>query len=59
MSGSTGEQSYAEKLAAESRKWGAHLQVEASGTWLAWLDHPIILANYQRRNLLDGLAWPY
>ena len=48
---------YQQQLAAESRKWGSHLQVEASGEWHAWLDHPIINRHYRSRGLLDGLAW--
>ena len=48
---------YAVKLAAESRKWGDHLGVEASGEWHAWLDHPLISLHYRSRALLDGLPW--
>lgn len=48
---------YEALLAAESRKWGDHLQVEASGDWHAWLDHPLIALHYRSRNLLDGLPW--
>lgn len=48
---------YAAQLAAESRKWGDHLQVEASGEWHAWLDHPLISLHYRSRSLLDGLPW--
>jgi SAM-dependent methyltransferase len=48
---------YASRLAAESRKWGNHLQVEASGEWHAWLDHPIIARHYAARGLIDGLPW--
>ncbi len=48
---------YAAQLAAESRKWGDHLQVEASGEWHAWLDHPIVSAHYRSRSLIDGLPW--
>ena len=53
----TTDTSYAEKLAIESRKWGSHLQLEASGHWHSWLCHPIIQANYEDRTRLDGLVW--
>lgn len=48
---------YQAKLAAENKKWGDHLKVEASGAWNAWLDHPLILQHYQQRRLVDGLDW--
>jgi SAM-dependent methyltransferase len=48
---------YQSRLAAESRKWGDHLRVEASGEWHAWLDHPLIAKHYRSRGLLDGLPW--
>jgi SAM-dependent methyltransferase len=48
---------YASRLAAEGRKWGDHLAVEASGEWHAWLDHPIISRHYHARALIDGLPW--
>jgi SAM-dependent methyltransferase len=48
---------YQARLAAESRKWGAHLQVEASGEWHAWLDHPLVANHYRARGLVDGLPW--
>jgi SAM-dependent methyltransferase len=48
---------YQEKLAAEARKWGDHLRVEASGEWHAWLDHPLISQHYFERSLIDGLPW--
>jgi SAM-dependent methyltransferase len=48
---------YEARLAAESRKWGDHLRVEASGEWHAWLDHPLIAAHYRALGLLDGLPW--
>jgi SAM-dependent methyltransferase len=48
---------YVSRLAAESRKWGDHLHVEASGQWHAWLDHPLIAQHYRARALLDGLPW--
>ncbi|HEX6642306.1 MAG TPA: class I SAM-dependent methyltransferase [Thermoanaerobaculia bacterium] len=48
---------YQSLLAAESRKWGDHLRVEASGQWHAWLDHPLIVNHYRARGLLDGLPW--
>jgi SAM-dependent methyltransferase len=48
---------YQARLAAESRKWGDHLLVEASGEWHAWLDHPLISRHYHALGLLDGLPW--
>lgn len=48
---------YASRLAAESRKWGDHLRVEASGQWHAWLDHPLINTHYRARGLIEGLPW--
>jgi SAM-dependent methyltransferase len=48
---------YASRLAAESRKWGDHLRVEASGEWHAWLDHPIVASHYRSRALIEGLPW--
>lgn len=48
---------YKARAAAESRKWGDHLQVEARGEMNAWLDHPEIVAHYQRRAAIDGLRW--
>ena len=48
---------YESRLAAESRKWGDHLLVEASGEWHAWLDHPVIAAHYRSRSLVEGLPW--
>lgn len=48
---------YQARLAAESRKWGDHLRVEASGEWHAWLDHPLVANHYRARALLDGLPW--
>ena len=54
----TARMDYAEKLAIESRKWGGHLQLEASGVWHSWLCQPIVLANYQHRNRIENLAWP-
>jgi SAM-dependent methyltransferase len=48
---------YEARLRAESRKWGDHLQVEASGEWHAWLDHPLIARHYRSRSLIDGLPW--
>jgi SAM-dependent methyltransferase len=50
---------YREKLAAESRKWGDHLKVEASGAWNAWLDHPLIADHYRQRALVDGMPWTH
>jgi SAM-dependent methyltransferase len=53
----TTENSYRDKIAAESKKWGEHLTVEASGQWNAWLDHPLIAEHYRERALVDGLPW--
>jgi SAM-dependent methyltransferase len=48
---------YKARAAAESRKWGDHLQVEARGEMNAWLDHPEIAAHYHRRAAIDGTRW--
>ena len=48
---------YEERLVAEGRKWGEHLQVEASGVYQAWLDHPFIAAHYHQRSLVEGMPW--
>lgn len=48
---------YLKKLAAESKKWGEHLKVEASGQWNAWLDHPLIAEHYRERAFVGGLPW--
>jgi SAM-dependent methyltransferase len=48
---------YQARLSAESRKWGDHLQVEATGEWHSWLDHPLVLRHYRARGLLEGLPW--
>lgn len=56
MSGLDGSE-YAAQAAAEGRKWGDHLQVEARGEMNAWLDHPAIAAHYHRRGEIDGLPW--
>jgi len=50
---------YQARAAAESRKWGSHLQVEARGELNAWLDHPEIVAHYRQRGLLDDLEWKH
>jgi SAM-dependent methyltransferase len=50
---------YRAQAAAESRKWGGHLQVEARGEMNAWLDHPEVAAHYRRRGLIDGLEWKH
>jgi SAM-dependent methyltransferase len=50
---------YQAQAEAESRKWGAHLQVEARGEMNAWLDHPEIVAHYRERGLIDGLEWKH
>ena len=51
------ENSYRDKIAAESKKWGEHLTVEASGQWNAWLDHPLIAEHYRERAFIEGLPW--
>lgn len=48
---------YKARAAAESKKWGQHLEVEARGEMNAWLDHPEINAHYRERGLIDGLDW--
>src|SRR4051794_35537092 len=48
---------YAGKLATENAYWGAHLDVEATGEWYAWLDHPAVAAHFHERALIDGLRW--
>jgi len=48
---------YQALLAAESRKWGDHLRIEASGEWHAWLDHPLVSRHYRARGLIEGLPW--
>ena len=48
---------YAARVAAESKKWGEHLKVEAAGEWHAWIDHPLVAAHYQQLALLDGQRW--
>lgn len=53
------EADYQARLAAEGRKWGAHLQVEASGKWNAWLDHPWISQHYHARALVEGQTWAH
>jgi ubiquinone/menaquinone biosynthesis C-methylase UbiE len=53
------EGDYQEKLAAESKKWGEHLKVEAAGEWNAWTDHPLIREHYVERSLIDGLTWDH
>ena len=57
MSIDDSETDYQRLLKSEAQKWGAHLQVEASGRWGAWLDHPLIAENYRRRGLVNGLSW--
>jgi SAM-dependent methyltransferase len=56
-SAGTDSDEYRARVAAESRKWGGHLQVEASGEWHAWLDHPQIAAHYRERAVVDALPW--
>lgn len=58
MPSSSETSDYQASLAAEAKKWGDHLTVEASGQWNAWLDHPLVAEHYRRRALVDGLAWP-
>ena len=48
---------YGQQISREQQKWGNHLQVEASGEWNAWLDHPLILNHYFERSRVDGLRW--
>jgi ubiquinone/menaquinone biosynthesis C-methylase UbiE len=48
---------YQSKVAAESKKWGDHLKVEASQEWNAWLDHPLIAEHYNHRSLVEDLPW--
>jgi SAM-dependent methyltransferase len=48
---------YRRQAEAESRKWGSHLEVEASGSLNAWLDHPRVLAHYQERAAIEGRTW--
>jgi SAM-dependent methyltransferase len=50
---------YAARAAAEGKAWGDHLQAEARGTMLAWLDHPSIAAHYETRGAIDGINWKY
>jgi SAM-dependent methyltransferase len=57
MSGAGSDDDYEQRAAAESLKWGAHLQVEARGEMNAWLDHPAVAAHYARRGQIDDLAW--
>lgn len=57
MAGSYSDNDYSSRLAAESKKWGEHLKVEASGEWNAWLDHPLINRHYRERGLIEGLPW--
>ena len=57
MAANDNDNEYVEKLAAESKKWGEHLRVEASGEWNAWLDHPMIAEHYRQRGLIEELPW--
>ena len=41
----------------EGRKWGHHLEVEASHELHAWLDHPSIRAHYEERGRIEGRSW--
>jgi SAM-dependent methyltransferase len=52
-----GGDAYAAQVEAESRKWAAHLEVEASGQMLAWLDHPAVQEHYRLRGAIEGLTW--
>jgi SAM-dependent methyltransferase len=47
---------YAANVAREARHWGRRLAVEGVEQH-AWLDHPLILAHYRERGLIDGSAW--
>jgi GT2 family glycosyltransferase/SAM-dependent methyltransferase/glycosyltransferase involved in cell wall biosynthesis len=51
------DEAYAQQVLREKEKWGQHLQVEASGDWHAWLDHPLVEQHYRERSLLDGQRW--
>jgi SAM-dependent methyltransferase len=57
VSGGFDSSEYQAHAAAEGRKWGDHLQVEARGEMNAWLDHPEIADHYHRRGEIDGLPW--
>lgn len=57
MSNLSENDDYQHRLKAESKKWGNHLQQEASGEWYAWLDHPLIAEHYRQRILVEGLPW--
>jgi SAM-dependent methyltransferase len=48
---------YLSQLAAEGKKWGGHLAVEASRQMNAWLDHPSVSAHYWTRGLIAGQPW--
>ncbi|MEP6994710.1 MAG: class I SAM-dependent methyltransferase [Acidobacteriota bacterium] len=50
---------YLDKLSAEGRKWGGHLAVEASREMHAWLDHPMVMAHYATRGLIEGASWKH
>ena len=52
-----GASEYERQVLREKQKWGEHLRVEASGTWNAWLDHPLIVSHYIERSLMDGVRW--
>jgi SAM-dependent methyltransferase len=52
------QETYRRMAVAEAAKWSDHLEVEASGRWAAWLDHPSIKQWYRQRSLVDGLSWP-
>jgi ubiquinone/menaquinone biosynthesis C-methylase UbiE len=52
-----GSSDYQDRLAAEGRKWGNHLAVEAAHEINAWLDHPSIRAHYEERGRIDGQSW--
>ncbi|HEV7239411.1 MAG TPA: methyltransferase domain-containing protein [Thermoanaerobaculia bacterium] len=56
MATSTTEE-YRARVAAESRKWGEHLKVEAAGDWHAWIDHPLVNAHYRQLALVEGQPW--
>ncbi len=48
---------YEARIAAEGKKWGGHLAVEASREMHAWIDHPSIQAHYASRMTIDGIPW--
>lgn len=49
--------SYPELIAAEASKWSRHLDVEKSGEWNSWLDHPAIAAHWDELAKIEGRPW--